>query len=54
VPVYVLLETIMHATLTDVMHARATGEDIVQVPVFIFGRCTDGSLAGLRSISIET
>ncbi|HEV8653483.1 MAG TPA: nuclease A inhibitor family protein [Actinomycetes bacterium] len=52
--VYALLWKMMRGTLKGLTLVRARGEDVVQVPVFLFGRLEDGTLVGLRSISIET
>ena len=44
----------MQATLSDLTEVLARGDNIVQVPYFLFGRLNGGNLVGLRSISVET
>jgi hypothetical protein len=44
----------MRATLGRLTQALARGENIVQVPYFLFGRLNGGNLVGLRSITVET
>jgi hypothetical protein len=51
---YALLEQVMTSTLTDIRRIRVRGVNVVKVRVYIVGRLADGSLAGLRSVSIET
>lgn len=51
---YVVLEQIMRATLSDLRIIHVRGEGVVKVRFFLFGRLPDGSLTGLRSIAIET
>jgi len=51
---YALLEKIMKATLSDLQVIYVGGENVVRVRFYLFGRLEDGSLAGLRSVAIET
>jgi Nuclease A inhibitor-like protein len=48
------LGKVMHATLTERTRAFARGNGVVRVRVWVFGRTSDGTLVGLRSISTET
>jgi hypothetical protein len=48
------LDTVMRATLTERSIAFARGEGVVRVRVWLFGRASDGTLVGLRSIGTET
>lgn len=48
------LRSVMRATLSDVSRAFARGKGVVRVRVWLFGRTSDGTLVGLRSISTET
>jgi hypothetical protein len=51
---YALLEKLMKATLSDLQISYVRGENVVRVRFYLFGRLTDGSLTGLRSVAIET
>jgi hypothetical protein len=44
----------MRSLLGEVTEVLARGENVVQVPYFLFGRLKTGALVGVRSISIET
>jgi hypothetical protein len=48
------LGKVMHTTLTERTRAFARGNGVVRVRVWVFGRTSDGTLVGLRSISTET
>lgn len=48
------LDKVMRATLTERSLAFARGEGVVRVRVWLFGRTSDGTLVGLRSIGTET
>ena len=48
------LDTVMRATLTERSIAFARGDGVVRVRVWLFGRTSDGTLVGLRSIGTET
>ncbi|MEA2172584.1 MAG: Nuclease inhibitor-like protein [Blastocatellia bacterium] len=54
VAAYTLLEKVMRDTLSDLRTVYVRGENVVNVRFFLFGRTDDGSLAGLKSTSIET
>jgi hypothetical protein len=49
-----ILVLMMRSLLGDVTEAAVRGENIVQVPYFLFGRLKTGALVGVRSTSIET
>jgi hypothetical protein len=54
---YVLVNILlisMRSLLGDLTQVLARGENIVQVPYFLFGRLKTGALVGVRSIKIET
>lgn len=51
---YTILEKVMRATLSDLSTVYVRGENVVNVRFYLFGRTEDGSLAGLKSTSIET
>jgi hypothetical protein len=44
----------MRSQLGEVTEVLVRGENIVQVPYFLFGRLKTGALVGVRSIAIET
>jgi hypothetical protein len=44
----------MRRSLSGLTQAFVRGENVVEVPVFLFGRLAGGPLVGLRSIAIET
>jgi hypothetical protein len=48
------LAHVMRSTLTQRSLAFARGKGAVRVWVWLFGRSSDGTLVGLRSISTET
>jgi hypothetical protein len=54
VKAYALLEKVMKATLSDLHVIYVRGENVVRVRFYLFGRLEAGSLAGLRSVAIET
>jgi len=54
VKTYALLEKVMKATLSDLRTIYVRGENVVRIRFYLFGRLEDGSLAGLRSVAIET
>jgi hypothetical protein len=49
-----ILVLTMRSLLGEVTEAAVRGENIVQVPYFLFGRLKTGALVGVRSTSIET
>ena len=51
---YRLLQQVMDATLTELQAIYVRGPRVVRVRFFLLGRAADGSLAGLRSLAIET
>jgi len=48
------LANVMRATLSDLSIAFARGKGVTRVRVWLFGRTSDGTLVGLRSLSTET
>jgi hypothetical protein len=48
------LATVMGATLRDLSLAFARGKGVVRVRCWLFGRTSDGTLVGLRSVGTET
>jgi hypothetical protein len=54
VKTYALLEKIMKTTLSGLQIVYVGGENVVRVRFYLFGRLEDGSIAGLRSVAIET
>lgn len=48
------LTKVMRAVLGDLSLAFARGKGVVRVRVWLFGRTTEGTLVGLRSIGTET
>lgn len=55
---YRRLQKVMQATLQNLIVIYARGDDVVEVPFFVFGRLPigieAGSLIGLKSIAVET
>jgi len=49
-----LLTKVLRATLTDVSVANARAPGVVRVRLWLFGRDSNGTLVGLRSMSTET
>jgi hypothetical protein len=49
-----ILVLTMRSLLGEVTEVLVRGENIVQVPYFLFGRLKTGALVGVRSTSIET
>lgn len=52
--VFAALELVMRGALGTLRRAFVRGDDVVEVPFFLFGRLGGGPLVGLRSIAIET
>jgi hypothetical protein len=51
---FAVLETVMRGALGSLHRAFVRGDNVVEVPFFVFGRLANGPLVGLRSIAIET
>ena len=52
--VFAVLEFVMRRSLGSLRQAFVRGDEVVQVPFFVFGRLAGGPLVGLRSTAIET
>ena len=52
--VFATLELVMRRALGTLRQAFVRGEEVVEVPFFLFGRLGGGPLVGLRSLAIET
>ncbi|QSQ22733.1 hypothetical protein JY651_47845 [Pyxidicoccus parkwayensis] len=52
--VFMLLQGMMEAVLTDLTLLFVRGEGVVRVRTFLFGRLPDGTLVGLRTTTTET
>jgi hypothetical protein len=52
--VFAVLETVMRGTLGSLHRVFIRGDNVVEVPFFLFGRLAGGPLVGLRSVAIET
>jgi len=51
---YALLERVMRATLSDRHAIFVRGTNVVHVRFYLVGSLEDGSLAGVKSVAIET
>ena len=52
--VFAVVEHVMRRSLSGLTQVFVRGDDVVEVPFFLFGRLASGPLVGLRSIAIET
>jgi hypothetical protein len=52
--VFAVVEHVMRRSLRELAQVHVRGDDIVEVPFFVFGRLAGGPLVGLSSIAVET